>query len=76
MKQSIWNTGLAILTITAITAVIHFANVNKVIREENTELQQINAELQLEYYKMQIQRDEAVDAVWIENNQKMKESTD
>lgn len=69
MKQKILNTGLAILTITAIIAVIHVANVNEVIREENNQLQQQNAELQLDYYKMQIQRDEAIDAVWQLNNQ-------
>lgn len=76
MKRKILDAGLAVLLITAIIAVIHLANVNKVIREENTELQQVNAELQLEYYKMQIQRDEAVDAVWSNNHRQMKESAD
>ncbi|MEF3330588.1 hypothetical protein [Oceanobacillus oncorhynchi] len=68
MKQKILVAGLTVLLITAIIAVIHLANVNKVIREENTELQQENAELQLDKINLEIDLENITDAYWQLNN--------
>lgn len=76
MKRKILDAGLAVLLSGALIAMIYMGYTVKGVHEENQQLKQVNAELQLEYYKMQIQRDEAVDAVWSNNNQKMKDSAD
>ena len=69
MKQKILDAGLAVLLSGALIAMIYMGYAVKNVHTENQQLKQINAELQLEYYKMQIQRDEAVDTVWQLNNQ-------
>ncbi|MEK4302416.1 hypothetical protein MKY30_23950 [Oceanobacillus sp. FSL W8-0428] len=76
MKQKILDAGLAVLLVGAVIAMIYMGYAVKNVHTENQQLKQINAELQLEYYKMQIQRDEAVDAVWSNNHRQMKESAD
>ncbi|GGP17152.1 hypothetical protein [Oceanobacillus neutriphilus] len=73
MKRKILDYGLRILLVLAFMAIFALANEVYQARTENEQLQQEKAELQLEYYKMQIQRDEAVDAVWSNNHGKMME---
>ncbi|GGP17300.1 hypothetical protein [Oceanobacillus neutriphilus] len=73
MKRKILDAGLAVLLSGALIAMIYMGYTVRGVHAENQQLKHINAELQLEYYKMQIQRDEAVDAVWHDNNSKMME---
>jgi len=76
VKQKILDAGLAVLLAGALIAMVYMGYTVRGVHAENQQLKQINAELQLEYYKMQIQRDEAVDAVWSNNHRQMKENTD
>lgn len=73
MKRKILDAGLAVLLSGALIAMIYMGYTVKGVHAENQKLKEINAELQLEYYKMQIQRDEAVDAVWSNNHRQMME---
>ncbi len=73
MKRKILDYGLRILLVLAFMAIFALANEVYQARAENEQLQQEKADLQLEYYKMQIQRDEAVDAVWSNNHRQMME---
>ncbi|MFD1450860.1 hypothetical protein [Oceanobacillus sojae] len=76
MKQKIVKAGYFVVLAVLLITMAFMANALKEWSAENQQLNHINAELQLEYYKMQIQRDEAVDAVWSNNHRQMKESAD
>ncbi len=71
MKRKMQDAGLAVLLSGALIAMIYMGYTVRGVHAENQQLKEINAELQLEYYKMQIQRDEAVDAVWSNNHRQM-----
>lgn len=73
MRQKLLDAGLSILLVAAAIASIYMFMVIKDLRTENGRLQQENAELKLDYFDMQIQRDEAIDAVWQEHNRRMME---
>ncbi len=76
MKQKMLYYGLRILLVLAFMAIFALANEVYQAGAENEQLHQEKEELRLELVDTQIQRDEAVDAVWIENNKKMKENAD
>ncbi len=73
MKQKIVKAGYFVILAILLITMTFMANALKEWSEENEQLKQKNAELQLEYYKVQIQRDEAVDAVWSNNHRQMME---
>lgn len=63
-----------LLITAALLSFIYMYVVNKNMERDIQQLQQEKEQLRIELIEMQIQRDEAIDAIWTENNRQMKEA--
>lgn len=77
MNKKTWkiigDIGLTIIILGAIASMLFMRNEIKELESKNEQLLQENTELQIEYFNVRMERDELLDAVWNENNRKMKE---
>ncbi|WP_152658274.1 hypothetical protein [Oceanobacillus sp. CFH 90083] len=76
MTNRILNLAFYLILVYLVVVALYMAHENKNLSDENDRLQQENAELLIDYHKVSIQRDEAVDAYTQLSNKLMKEDGD